>query len=231
MRNSLGGCPSNFTSPVEPVRNGPSSFAYSRSVSHMLRFGTSAQSSQTCSLVAVVSLVTSMTGTLVVVPTIAPDPATATSTTTTTSPVFAVFSSRDGSPYHLESFSQFRLNPSFLLVRFPPVFFRCGFGHTPDYTAVLYARVVHLYDFVVRSAHGASRETDRRGQALPVRAGVLSHHRARHRGGLRHQPGIHRLPLRFERSTAECGDDGDGRGVGRGARADATCRRRRGRRS
>src|SRR5215218_777984 len=91
MRNSLGGCPSNFTSPVEPVRNGPSSFAYSRSVSHMLRFGTSAQSSQTCSLVAVVSLVTSMTGTLVVVPTIAPDPATATSTTTTTSPVFAVF--------------------------------------------------------------------------------------------------------------------------------------------
>src|SRR5215207_8924136 len=73
MRNFLGGCPSNFTSPVEPVRNGPSSFAYSRSLSHLVRFGTSAQSSQICSLVAVVSLFTSMTATLVVVPTIAPD--------------------------------------------------------------------------------------------------------------------------------------------------------------
>src|ERR671911_1132154 len=90
MRNFLGGCPLSFTSPVEPVRNGPLSFAYSRSLSHLVRFGTSAQSFQICSLVAVVSLFTSMTGTLVVVPTIAPDTATATSTTTTTSPVLAV---------------------------------------------------------------------------------------------------------------------------------------------
>src|SRR5829696_5600433 len=90
MRNFLEGCPFNFTSPVEPVRSGPSSFAYSRSLSHLVRFGTSAQSSQICSLVAVVSLFTSMTATLVVVPTIAPDTATATSTTPTTSPVFAV---------------------------------------------------------------------------------------------------------------------------------------------
>src|SRR5829696_5723149 len=124
MRNLIGGCPFNFTSPVEPVRNGPSSFAYSRSLSHIVRFGTSDQSSQICSLVAGVSLFTSMTTTLVEVPTIAPDNATATSTTTTTSPVFAVFSSRDGSPYHLQSFSQFRIDPSFILVRFPPVFVR-----------------------------------------------------------------------------------------------------------
>src|ERR671910_3365574 len=90
MRNFLGGCPLSFTSPVEPVRNGPSSFAYSRSLSHLVRFGTSAQSSQICSLVAVVSLFTSMTAILVVVPTIAPHTATATSTTITTSPVLAV---------------------------------------------------------------------------------------------------------------------------------------------
>src|SRR5215217_2627026 len=90
MRNLLGGCPFNFTSPVEPVRNGPSSFAYSRSLSHLVRFGTSAQSSQIWSLVAVVSLLTSMTSTLVVVPTIAPDTATAASTRTTTSPVLIV---------------------------------------------------------------------------------------------------------------------------------------------
>src|SRR5215203_2542787 len=109
MRNLLGGCPFNFTSPVEPVRNGPSSFAYSRSLSHLVRFGTSAQSSQICSLVAVVSLLTSMTSTLVVVPTIAPDTATAASTRTTTSQFLLLLSSRDGPPYHLESFSRVRL--------------------------------------------------------------------------------------------------------------------------
>src|ERR687898_1634358 len=90
MRYFLGGCPLSFTSPVEPVRNDPSSFAYSRSLSHLVRFGTSAQSFQICSLVAVVSLFTSMTATLVVVPTIAPDTATVTSMTTATIPVLDV---------------------------------------------------------------------------------------------------------------------------------------------
>src|SRR5918994_4171325 len=108
MRNFLASCPSSFTSPVEPVRNGPSSFAYSRSLSHPVRFGTSAQSSQTRSLVAVVSLVTSMTGTLVVVPTIAPDTATATGIPITTSPILAVFSITRGPSFCLEILSQFR---------------------------------------------------------------------------------------------------------------------------
>src|SRR5215211_562056 len=90
MRNFLAGCPSSFTSPIEPARKGPSSFAYSRSASHLVRFGTSAQSSQICSLVAVVFLVTSITSTFVVLPTIAPDTPTATSTPPMISPVLTI---------------------------------------------------------------------------------------------------------------------------------------------
>src|SRR5215208_2523717 len=73
MRNFLAGCRFNFTSPVEPARNGPTSLAYSRSASHLVRSGTSAQSFQPCSRLAVVSLVTSTTGTLVTLPIITPD--------------------------------------------------------------------------------------------------------------------------------------------------------------